>query len=220
MAPQLRIVAVGDAAKQNDSIHVARIFGVVPDELGLLPFGGDGAAGVVIAIATRKDDDTKSRALCFGEAPLRFIRKGARVSLWKNGAVCLPIFFVRTGWAAGSYTACNDSICFLILHQIISDVRRTRAGAVLQPARHREARPGGGGPRARAPTPYRLLHHPGCHVLPVGVVGAGGIPPRHVHDAVAGERALERNVQGQGQRGSARTARERCRRSRRAHHAL
>ena len=70
-----QVVAVGEAAGQDDGVDIAESGGVVPDELRLLPeVVGDGVEGVVIAIAAGKDDDAKFHDECFGEARFYFIR--------------------------------------------------------------------------------------------------------------------------------------------------
>src|SRR5262249_48175856 len=55
-----QIVAVGEAAGQNDCSPVGEIFGLVPDDLdGLLQNLADGVEGVVIAIRAGKDYDSE-----------------------------------------------------------------------------------------------------------------------------------------------------------------
>ena len=55
-----QVIAVGEAAGEDDGIDVAEGGGVMPDELRLLPeVVGDGVECVVIAIAAGKDNDAK-----------------------------------------------------------------------------------------------------------------------------------------------------------------
>ena len=54
-----------------------RVHGVMPDKFGFLPeVGGDRVECVVIAIAARKNDDTKFHGLCLGETYLFYQSAG------------------------------------------------------------------------------------------------------------------------------------------------
>jgi len=54
------IVAVGEAAGEDDGVAILQIFGLVPDEFdGLLEDVADGVEGVVVAVGPGKDYDSE-----------------------------------------------------------------------------------------------------------------------------------------------------------------
>ena len=62
-----QIIAVGEAAGQNDGIDIAECVRIVPDEFGLLAeIVRDGVPSIVIAIAAGKDDDAEFHEFCGG----------------------------------------------------------------------------------------------------------------------------------------------------------
>ena len=72
-----QVIAISEAAGQDDGVDVTERSGVVPDEFGRLPEdGGDGVKRVVIAIAARKDDNAKFHGSCCGEVRFYFSKGG------------------------------------------------------------------------------------------------------------------------------------------------
>ncbi len=60
------VVAIGEAAGENDGIDAAKRGGVVPDEFrGLREIVGDRVLSIVVAVASGKDDHAKFHAICF-----------------------------------------------------------------------------------------------------------------------------------------------------------
>jgi hypothetical protein len=54
------IVAIGEAAGEDDGVAIVEVFGLVPDEFdGLLKDVADGVEGVVIAVGPGKDYDSE-----------------------------------------------------------------------------------------------------------------------------------------------------------------
>ena len=63
-----KIVAIGESARQDDSIDVTQLVRIMPDKFGRLPeILRDCVPRVVIAIASRKDNDTKVHRVFCGE---------------------------------------------------------------------------------------------------------------------------------------------------------
>jgi hypothetical protein len=53
-----KVVAIGEAAGEDDEVETAQAGGVVPDEFGgHVEVGGEGVPGVVIAVTAWKDND-------------------------------------------------------------------------------------------------------------------------------------------------------------------
>ena len=63
--PATEVVAVGEAAGEDDGIDARERGGIVPDELGGLPeVMRDRVEGIVVAVATGEDNDAKFHAGC------------------------------------------------------------------------------------------------------------------------------------------------------------
>src|ERR1039458_958962 len=71
--PAAEIIAVREAARQNDRIYVAQTRRIVPDIFRFLAeVGGDSVESVVVAIASGKNNDAKFHEFCFGKTKFYF----------------------------------------------------------------------------------------------------------------------------------------------------
>ena len=100
-----QIIAVGEAAGENDGIDIAERGRIVPDKLRLLPeIVGDRVERIVIAIAAGKNNDAEFHGFCFGEASTLFYqRRSGRTGHGDAGSAQFPwrilrgkLFLMRT----------------------------------------------------------------------------------------------------------------------------